>query len=87
MHGPEAALCSGPDEDSAHVVVVCAKEIKEQSKKRVSRLGHEPTTSLIEEQSADHCNAATCWCKKRACVNLNRIKGQAFFFEDHRGTG
>ena len=33
MHGPKAALCSGPDEDSAHVAVVCAKEIKEQSKR------------------------------------------------------
>ena len=36
MHGPEALLCRVPDEDSAHVVVVCAKEIKEQSKNRGS---------------------------------------------------
>ena len=33
MHGLEAALCSGPDEDLAHVAVVCAKEIKEQRKR------------------------------------------------------
>ena len=64
MHGPEALRCSGPDEDSAHVAVVCAKEIKEQSKTRGARLGLEHTTSWIEEQSADQCDAATCWCKK-----------------------
>ena len=86
MHRPEAALCSSPDEDLAHVAVVCAKEIKEQSKKRVPHLGHEPTTSWIEEQSVYH-SVAACLCKTRASLDLNKTRYQAFFLVDHQGTG
>ena len=65
-------ICTGPKHYGAAAQMrirpkqlwVCAKEIKEQSKTRGARLGLEHTTSWIEEQSADHCDAATCWCKK-----------------------
>ena len=53
MHGPEAALCSGPDEDSAHVVVRVCK-MTEKHSKIWGRLGLEPQTPRMNSGLASH---------------------------------